>query len=63
MKTLTKTELWNMGFHEVKHYNDEVTDCTIMRVHKGWIYTFLTRMIAVNGAINITSSSVFVPSE
>jgi len=53
-------DLFDMTFHEVKHCHDDAFDCAIVRVNKGWIYTFFTREIGVNGADQITSSSVFV---
>ena len=58
---ITERDVCDMTFHEVKHCNNEVFDCTIMKVYKGWTYTFFKREVSISGADRITSSSVFVP--
>jgi len=56
MMARTKDELLYDELHELAYAHG----CTIMRVYKGWTYTFFTRENC-NGKDQITSSSVFVP--
>ena len=52
----TEQDLLDMKLHELIYAHS----CTIMRVYKGWTYTFFKRD-SCSGKDQITSSSVFVP--